>query len=70
MMDEQPEYFNLGFMNKDSQEEQPVEQKKATTKKPYVKPAFRYERIFETNALACMKMNTGMNVCMPGGKTS
>ena len=29
-----------------------------TTKKPYEKPAFRYERVFVTTALACGKTGT------------
>ncbi len=28
-------------------------------KKPYRKPEFRYERVFETLALACGKIQTG-----------
>lgn len=28
-------------------------------KKPYHKPEFRYERVFETLALACGKIQTG-----------
>jgi len=31
----------------------------AAKKKPYVKPAFRHEQVFETMALACGKINTG-----------
>ena len=30
----------------------------AKRKKPYVKPAFRAEQVFETMALACGKSNT------------
>jgi hypothetical protein len=30
----------------------------ATVKKPYVKPAFRSEQVFETTALTCGKTNT------------
>jgi hypothetical protein len=29
-----------------------------TVKKPYVKPAFRSEQVFETTALACGKTNS------------
>ena len=32
---------------------------KATKKKPYTKPAFRFERAFETAALACGKVQMG-----------
>ena len=38
-------------------------------KKPYVKPAFRHERVFETMALACGKVNTGSS-CKSAKKTS
>jgi hypothetical protein len=30
-------------------------------KKPYQKPAFRYERVFETQALSCGKTATGVS---------
>jgi hypothetical protein len=30
-------------------------------RKQYKSPAFRYERVFETMALACGKMNNGIN---------
>ncbi len=29
----------------------------ATSKKPYEKPAFRYEQVFVTSALSCGKIN-------------
>ena len=32
-------------------------------KKPYVKPAFRYEQVFETMALACGKVNATQSQC-------
>jgi hypothetical protein len=32
-------------------------------KKPYVKPAFEYERVFETMALACGKTNPIVHQC-------
>ena len=35
----------------------------ATTKLPYQKPAFRYERVFETMALACGKINATEGQC-------
>jgi hypothetical protein len=39
-------------------------------KKPYQKPAFRYERVFETLALQCGKTNNGVPHCMQMKKTS
>ena len=35
----------------------------AATKLPYQKPAFRYERVFETMALACGKINPTQGQC-------
>ena len=32
-------------------------------KRPYQKPAFRYERVFETMALACGKISTTQQQC-------
>ncbi len=39
-------------------------------KKLYQKPAFRYERVFETLALACGKLQGGGNICQGMRKTS
>jgi hypothetical protein len=38
-------------------------------KKPYVKPAFEWERVFEIEALACSKM-TANSGCQPTKKVS
>jgi hypothetical protein len=35
----------------------------ATTKLAYVKPSFRYERVFETMALACGKITSSQQQC-------
>jgi hypothetical protein len=35
------------------------ERRSQTGKRPYVKPAFVREQVFETMALACGKINTG-----------
>jgi hypothetical protein len=40
------------------------------SRKPYQKPAFRYERVFETMALACGKMNATQSHCRFNRKTS
>jgi hypothetical protein len=34
-----------------------------TRKKPYVAPAFRFERVFETNALTCGKVISTQGSC-------
>lgn len=39
-------------------------------KKPYQKPEFRYERVFETMALACGKVFTGIPTCRVNRKSS
>ena len=41
----------------------------AATKKPYSKPEFRYERVFETMALACGK-TAGVGFCKGHNKSS
>jgi len=39
-------------------------------KKPYSKPAFRFERVFETQALACGKLSVTQAHCRFTRKTS
>jgi len=39
-------------------------------KKPYEKPAFRHERIFETMALSCGKVNPTQGQCHSNHKNS
>jgi hypothetical protein len=39
-------------------------------KKPYMKPEFRYERVFEVQALACTKLSGGGARCIGSRKTS
>jgi hypothetical protein len=42
----------------------------ATRKKPYVKPSFRYEKVFETTALSCGKTPNSSFQCNTNPKTS
>ena len=42
----------------------------ARTRKPYVKPAFRFDRVFETTALACGKVTTTQAQCKLNRKVS
>lgn len=43
----------------------------ATTKKPYEKPSFRFEKVFVTTALSCGKINpTDVNCQGFGAKSS
>ena len=39
-------------------------------KKPYQKPAFRHERVFETRALVCGKVSGTQGACASNKKTS
>jgi hypothetical protein len=49
----------------DISSEQP---RSAVTKKPYEKPAFRYEQVFVTTALSCGKIGSTQQQCI--GHTS
>jgi hypothetical protein len=39
-------------------------------KKPYTKPVFRFERVFETRALSCGKMQDTQESCHHNRRTS
>lgn len=43
---------------------------KTQTKKPYRKPAFRFERVFETQALSCGKVRSTIGQCKSNRKNS
>jgi hypothetical protein len=47
-----------------------VEGGKSTVKRPYVKPEARHERVFETMALACGKMQPTQMSCQMNWKNS
>ncbi len=42
----------------------------AQSKKPYIKPSFRFERVFETQALNCGKIHNQFGACHITPKTS
>jgi hypothetical protein len=42
----------------------------ANGRKPYMKPAFRYERVFETMALSCGKVTSTQFQCRFNRKSS
>jgi hypothetical protein len=42
----------------------------STGKKPYHKPAFKFERAFETMALTCGKISTTQQQCATNTKNS
>ncbi|HUO35307.1 MAG TPA: hypothetical protein VMU43_09980 [Candidatus Acidoferrum sp.] len=54
-------------MNTDSadrkQPETPEDEAKGTRKKPYEKPTVRHERVFETMALSCGKVQSTQGSC-------
>jgi hypothetical protein len=41
----------------------------ATNKKPYEKPAFRFEQVFVTSALSCGKVNPTQGSCVSASKS-
>ncbi|HMD20861.1 MAG TPA: hypothetical protein VKH40_11090 [Alloacidobacterium sp.] len=41
-----------------------------TAKKPYCKPEFRFEQVFETRALACGKVVSTQEQCLHNRKSS
>jgi len=51
-------------------EKQQQTSKSGKTKKPYQKPAFRFERVFETQALSCGKLSPTQFTCHFNRKTS
>lgn len=48
----------------------PAESDLPRQRKPYQKPAFRFERVFETMALSCGKLNVTDRMCRSHRKTS
>jgi hypothetical protein len=47
-----------------------AESEPARRRKPYLKPAFRFERVFETMALSCGKVTTTQFQCRFNRKNS
>jgi hypothetical protein len=41
----------------------PLEEARTEARKPYQKPAVRYERVFETSALSCGKVQVTQGSC-------
>ena len=57
-------------MSDTSNHESQTPQETKQNRKPYQKPAFQYERVFETAALRCGKMNITQSQCKFNKKTS
>jgi hypothetical protein len=53
----------------DSTSEKKAEENGSPSKKPYQEPAFRYERVFETLALGCGKVEPTQHGCFFKRKT-
>jgi hypothetical protein len=53
----------MAINNSSSEEPRPA----AIEKKPYEKPAFRYEQVFVTSALSCGKITSTQSSCQVGG---
>jgi hypothetical protein len=47
-----------------------TQQKETKAKKPYVKPEFRHEKVFETMALSCGKVVSNQGSCHWNHKNS
>jgi hypothetical protein len=57
--------------NRPPRDKQPDLHPEGKEKKLYQKPAFRYERVFETQALSCSKVAVTSGTCQAGAqKTS
>ena len=55
---------------KNTSEERLADAERRTARKPYLKPEFRYERAFETMALACGKIRATQLLCRFNRKNS
>jgi hypothetical protein len=55
---------------KNTSEEKLADGGRPAVKKPYLKPEFRYERAFETMALACGKIRSTQPLCRFNRKNS
>ncbi len=55
---------------KSGREEKLANAGRQTTRRPYLKPEFRYERAFETMALACGKIRATQPLCRFNRKNS
>lgn len=48
----------------------PLQEAQVPVRKAYQKPAVRYEKVFETSALSCGKMQSTQGNCRSSRKTS
>ena len=57
-------------LNDDGKDRSAISEEPRAPKKPYQKPAFRHERVFETMALTCGKVQTTQGQCHFNRKNS
>jgi len=55
---------------KDTDRHAGLSEGRQTMRKPYQKPSVRYERVFETSALVCGKIQTTQSACRLNRKNS
>jgi hypothetical protein len=60
----------MGMTEKNTNERKLASDSPQAAKKPYLKPEFRYERAFETMALACGKVRATQGLCRFNRKNS
>ena len=65
-----PLFWVQVFMMANGNRVAPEDKQTQEIKKPYNKPAFRFERVFETQALSCGKVQSVMAQCHRNRKTS
>jgi hypothetical protein len=59
----------MNSFNSNSEKIGPTSEPEKKSKKRYNKPIFRFERVFETSALACGKVSRTQQGCGPRGKS-
>jgi hypothetical protein len=57
-------------MDSEDKKAQAAADAEAGAKRPYVKPAFRHEQVFETMALACGKISSTQASCRVNRRNS
>ena len=57
-------------MDSDDKKAQAAADAEAGARRPYVKPAFRHEQVFETMALACGKISSTQASCRVNRRNS
>src|SRR6266566_8031315 len=61
---------NMSTQNRMNHSDPGAPADRLAAKKPYQKPAFRHERVFETRALVCGKVQGTQGACASNRKTS